>query len=133
MQIGHGTRSDCVLAETFLRLDHLEDAIQAVKHEEMMRGMMMRMDHLAEQIEHAQEFTSDRVEEAEKRADYKDQVRLTADLVQREQSAFVCAQRSADLCLRVRSMNSVSGQPCDCHFCVAATLLLLESAAAVRV
>ena len=74
MQIGHGTRSDCVLAETFLRLDHLEDAIHAVKHEEMLNGMMMRMDHLAQQIEHVQDFTVDAVEEAQRRESYKDQV-----------------------------------------------------------
>ena len=87
LQMGHGTRTDCVLAETFLRLDHLEDAIHAVKHEELINGMMMRMDHLATQIEHVQDHAGEKVEEAQKRADYKDSVRRAK--CRMEQSAQV--------------------------------------------
>jgi hypothetical protein len=75
VQIGSAARTDCILAETFLRLDHLEGAIHKVKHEELINGIMMRLEHMQTEMAHIEEQADDKIEEKTKQADFKDQVR----------------------------------------------------------
>jgi hypothetical protein len=75
MQVGQATRRDCVLAETFLRLDHLEDALHKVKHEELINGVLMRLDHMQLELEHAREHAEDAVDAKQAQQELKEQAR----------------------------------------------------------
>jgi hypothetical protein len=75
MQVGYATRNDCILAETFLRLDHLETAMQKLKHEEMLTGVMMRLDNIQTEMNFLQTHTQDKIEQAEKQHKFRESVR----------------------------------------------------------
>jgi hypothetical protein len=75
VQIGYAARNDCVLAETFLRLDHLETAVQKLKHEEMLTGVMMRLDNIQTEMSFLQTHTQDKIEQADKMQKFREDVR----------------------------------------------------------
>lgn len=75
MQVSTDIRNDCILAETYLRLDHLEESMQNVKHDELINGIMMRLDHINTDIAHMKEHTDDKIEEARKQMEFKEKVR----------------------------------------------------------
>ena len=91
-------QNDCILAETYMRLDHLESAMHNVRHEELINGIMMRLDHLSTDINHIKDHADDKVEEKKKQADFKQLVRCFETVVNQtlpEGERFVCcAQRS---------------------------------------
>jgi hypothetical protein len=58
-----------------MRLDHLESAMHSVRHEELINGIMMRLDHLSTDISHIKEHAEDKVEETKKQAEFKQLVR----------------------------------------------------------
>jgi hypothetical protein len=64
-------QNDCILAETYMRLDHLETAMHNVRHEELINGIMMRLDHLSTDINHIKDHADDKVEETKKQAEFK--------------------------------------------------------------
>jgi hypothetical protein len=68
-------QNDCILAETYMRLDHLESAMHSVRHEELINGIMMRLDHLSTDINHIKDHAEDKVEETKKQAEFKQLVR----------------------------------------------------------
>ena len=69
-----------MLAETFLRLDHLEDALHRVKHEEMINGVLMRLDHLQTEMQYVKDHAEDMHEEKSKQMEFREQVRVYAML-----------------------------------------------------
>lgn len=71
-QVSTDIRNDCILAETYLRLDHLEDSMHNVKHDELINGIMMRLDHINTDMAHMKEHAEDKVEEARKQMEFKE-------------------------------------------------------------
>jgi hypothetical protein len=74
LQVMFTSRNDCILAETYMRLDHLESAMHNVRHEELINGIMMRLDHLSTDIDHIREHADDKIEENRKQAEFKQMV-----------------------------------------------------------
>lgn len=60
-----------------MRLDHLETAMHNVRHEELINGIMMRLDHLSTDITHIKDHAEDKVEETKKQTEFKQLVRLS--------------------------------------------------------
>lgn len=77
-------QNDCILAETYMRLDHLESAMHNVRHEELINGIMMRLDHLSTDINHIKDHADDKVEEKKKQADFKQLVWCFETVVNRK-------------------------------------------------
>jgi len=77
--VGYTTRNDCVLAETFLRLDHLENAVHKMKHEEMIKGIMMRLDNMQTEMAYLEEHAEEKVAESARRQQFKENVRATPE------------------------------------------------------
>ena len=108
MQVGTAVRTDCVLAETFLRLDHLETALHNVKHEEVINGLMMRLDHMAVEMQHLEDGTSDRIEEARKQQDFKDAVRSHLCARLPESRGARATPHPPRVCCRMRGTSTAS-------------------------
>lgn len=95
-------QNDCILAETYMRLDHLESAMHNVRHEELINGIMMRLDHLSTDINHIKDHAEDKVEETKKQAEFKQLVRCFVTVLNQGLPAGTqlcttrhdCAQRS---------------------------------------
>jgi hypothetical protein len=86
-------RQDCIMAETYLRLDHLETAIQNSQHGEMISGLMMRMDHLHEDIANMGDSSHDQIMEVEAKRKFKSEVspRIHSQPVQALIAVFAAA------------------------------------------
>lgn len=80
VQVGYTTRNDCVLAETFLRLDHLENAVHKLKHEDMIKGIMMRLDSMQTEMAYLEEHAEEKVAESARRQQFKENVRPPSPL-----------------------------------------------------
>lgn len=46
--------------------------MQNVKHDELINGIMMRLDHINTDISHIKEHTDDKIEESKKQLEFKE-------------------------------------------------------------
>jgi hypothetical protein len=57
-----------------MRLDHLENAMHNVRHDELINGIMMRLDHINTDLEHMRQSTDEKLEESRKLDQFKERV-----------------------------------------------------------
>lgn len=63
------------MAETWTRMDHLEKAVLEVKHEDLLNGVLVRLDHMHDMIKEAEVGAADAAAHRQEQLKFKDMVR----------------------------------------------------------
>lgn len=63
------------MAETWTRMDHLEKAVLEVKHEDLLKGVLVRLDHMHDMIQEAEVGAADAAAHRQEQLKFKDMVR----------------------------------------------------------